>query len=48
MSTDKETRYSAPWAGQDGRQWREVSYWVGNGWRRFLQVQEPDGEWRGW
>ena len=45
--TNCETRYSPEWVGQDGRRWREVNYWVGNGWRSFLQVFD-NGEWRGW
>jgi hypothetical protein len=42
-----DTQYSAAWQGQDGRQWREVSYWNGRGWQRFLQVC-VSGEWQGW
>jgi hypothetical protein len=44
---EHETTYTSPWTGQDGNQWREVSYWVGNGYRTFLQ-KLVNGEWQGW
>jgi hypothetical protein len=44
---DRETTYSAEWIGQDGHRWREVSYWVGNGYKTFLQ-RFIDGAWMGW
>jgi hypothetical protein len=45
--TKHETQYSETWIGQDGREWREVKYWVGNGYRSFLQVNTAAG-WQGW
>jgi hypothetical protein len=45
--TNYPPRYSDSWKGQDGREWREVSYWNGRGWQTFLQVN-IGGEWRGW
>lgn len=42
-----ESRCSAEWTGQDGRRWREVSYWNGRGWQTFLQVYGATG-WMGW
>jgi hypothetical protein len=42
-----ETTYTAPWTGQDGNQWREVAYWNGRGYQRFLQ-KLVNGEWQGW
>ena len=45
--TNKPNIYSESWTGQDGNQWREVSYWNGRGWQTFLQVN-IGGEWRGW
>ena len=42
------TRYSESWVGQDGREWREVKYWVGAGWTSALQVRVPGGNWQGW
>lgn len=45
--TNYQPRYSESWRGQDGRIWREVSYWNGRGWQTFLQVS-IGGEWRGW
>jgi hypothetical protein len=44
---DLATRYSAPWTGQDGRQWRKKSIWCFPGWRDFLEVQ-INCVWRGW
>lgn len=46
--TNHPSRYSAPWQGQDGKQWREVAHWVGNGWRTFLQWQDARGDWQGY
>lgn len=43
----KDKKYSQSWIGQDGNEWREVSYWVGRGWQTFLQVKK-NGEWCGW
>lgn len=45
--TNYSPRYSDSWQGQDGRDWREASYWNGRGWQTFLQVK-VNGEWRGW
>jgi hypothetical protein len=45
--TKFQPRYSDEWTGQDGKQWREVSYWNGRGWQTFLQVKDSAG-WRGW
>lgn len=45
--TNRETKYSEPWVGQDNREHREVAYWIGDGWRTFLQVK-VDGKWCGW
>lgn len=44
---NREPRYSDPWMGQDGNEWRSVEYWVGNGWSRFLQ-RRIGGQWMGW
>lgn len=41
-------RYSPSWTGQDGREWREVSYWNGSGWQTFLQMRVSGGNWQGW
>lgn len=41
-------QYSESWIGQDGNEWRQVTYTVGAGhYRRFLQVKK-NGQWRGW
>lgn len=49
MSNANE-RYSNPWTGQDGRQWRTVSYHLGGGqWTAgFLQYQDELGNWLGY
>jgi len=44
---ENTTRYSAPWIGQDGREWREASYWNGRSWQNFLQVRVIGGNWQG-
>ena len=43
-----DPKYSEPWMGQDSRMWREVKYWVGNGWRSFIQYQDDLGNWWGY
>lgn len=43
---NRQTEYSPEWVGQDGREYRQANYWVGNGYRNFLQVK-INGEWRG-
>lgn len=45
--TNRQTQYSDSWIGQDGREWREASYWNGFGWQTFLQVK-VNGTWQGW
>lgn len=45
--TNHPSRYSEPWTGQDGNQWREAAHWVGNGWRTFLEVNRGNG-WQGY
>lgn len=45
--SNKAPQYSAPWKGQDGKMWREVSYYNGRGWQTFLQWLGPQG-WQGW
>ena len=45
--TNYPPRYSDSWKGQDGREWRKVSYWNGRGWQTFLQVKTTAG-WQGW
>jgi hypothetical protein len=44
---NKDTQYSTPWRGQDGKMWREVSYWNGFGYQTFLQYLTLDG-WMGY
>lgn len=35
-----KTTISAQWTGKDGKQYREISYWLTEGWSAgFLQVQ---------
>jgi len=46
MKKDKPN-YSDSWTGQDGRQWRTVSYWNGYGWQSFLQFVNDIGNWQG-
>lgn len=33
------------WIGQDGRKWRELKCWVGNGYRSFTQCEVQSGIW---
>ena len=40
-------RYTDSWVGQDGKKWREASYWNGRGWQTFLQFYGTTG-WQGW
>ena len=41
--------YSDTWTGQDGRLYRTVRFWVGNGWTAgFLQYQDDLLNWVGY
>jgi len=44
----KTTQYTQSWTGQDGREWREASYWNGRGYQTFLQVRVVGGNWQGY
>ena len=46
---DKAPIYSGSWIGQDGKEWRNVKYWLGDGWSAsFLQYKDVSGEWFGY
>ena len=42
---NKQDTVVAQWIGQDGKQWRELRCWVGNGFRYFAQCEIQPGVW---
>lgn len=45
MEHSKQDTVISEWVGQDGKKWRTLSVWVGNGFRKFLQREISPGVW---
>lgn len=42
---DRKDEVTMQWVGQDGRNWRVLKCWVGNGYRDFTQCEVASGIW---
>ena len=45
IMTSRIDEVTMTWVGQDGRKWRTINCWVGNGYRSFTQCEVQPGLW---